>query len=401
MTAHAGYDALVVGARCAGASTAMLLARSGLRVLLIDRGDYGADTISTHAFMRGGVLQLRRWGVLPRIEQAGTPPVRSTEFHYGDEVVEIEIAPGHGVDALYAPRRTVLDRILVDAAREGGAEIRFRHSLIRLSRGSNGRVCGAVIGDGTGRPVEVEAELVVGADGIGSSVARLAGAPVLRQCRSASTVIYGHWPGLSARGFRWHYRPGAGAGVIPTNAGLHCVFAAMPSARYREGLRGLAAYRRILAEAAPHVAETLEPVISERPIWTFAGRPGFMRQAWGPGWALVGDAGYFKDPLTAHGMTDALRDAELLARSVLEGSERALARYAAMRDELSIPLLEATDAVASFDWDLDAVRRHHQALNVAMKREVEHLAALDRIPQGPTNPARSAPQRARSEEVAQ
>lgn len=401
MTARTSYDALVVGARCAGASTAMLLARWGLRVLLIDRGDYGADTISTHALMRGGVLQLHRWGVLPRIEQAGTPPVRSTAFHYGDEVVEIEIAPGHGVDALYAPRRTVLDRVLVDAAREAGAEIRFRHSLLRLIRGSNGRVCGADIHDGAGEPVEVEAELVVGADGIGSSVARLVGAPVLRQCRSASSVIYGHWPGLRARGYRWYFRPRASAGVIPTNADLHCVFAAMPSARYREGLRGLSAYRRILAEAAPDVAETLEPNISEGPIWTFAGRPGFMRQAWGPGWALVGDAGYFKDPLTAHGMTDALRDAELLARSVLEGSDRALARFAAMRDELSIPLLDATDAVASFDWDLDAVRRHHQALNVAMKREVEHLAALEQAPQGLSIPARSALQRAQIEEVAQ
>src|SRR6476646_5773590 len=114
---HSRYDVLVVGARCAGAATAMLMARSGLRVLVIDRGRYASDTTSTHALMRGGVLQLHRWGLLPRIVAAGTPAVRVTAFHYGDDVVQVDIRPQHGVDALYAPRRTVLDTTLVDAAR--------------------------------------------------------------------------------------------------------------------------------------------------------------------------------------------------------------------------------------------------------------------------------------------
>src|SRR4051812_44103940 len=109
MSAHEAYDVLVVGARCAGAATAMLMARKGLRVLVIDRSGYGADTISTHALMRGGVLQLHRWGVLPRLLEAGTPPVRTTTFHYGDESVSVAMKPSHGVDALYAPRRTLLD----------------------------------------------------------------------------------------------------------------------------------------------------------------------------------------------------------------------------------------------------------------------------------------------------
>ncbi len=117
MFAHQAYDALVVGARCAGAATAMLMARQGMRVLVIDRGGYGTDTISTHALMRGGVLQLHRWGILPRLQEAGTPPVRETTFHYGDEAITVAIKPSNGVDALYAPRRTLLDRTLVDAAR--------------------------------------------------------------------------------------------------------------------------------------------------------------------------------------------------------------------------------------------------------------------------------------------
>ncbi|HYC14775.1 MAG TPA: FAD-dependent oxidoreductase, partial [Stellaceae bacterium] len=152
MTNRLRCDVLVVGARCAGASTAMLLARAGLRVLLIDRGEYGTDTISTHALMRAGVLQLRRWGLLPRIEQAGTPPIRSTGFHYGDDVVEIAIGESHGVQALYAPRRTVLDRVLVDAAVEAGAEVRHRHSLAQLTHTPDGRISGAIIQGATSEP---------------------------------------------------------------------------------------------------------------------------------------------------------------------------------------------------------------------------------------------------------
>jgi 2-polyprenyl-6-methoxyphenol hydroxylase-like FAD-dependent oxidoreductase len=399
MTARVSCDVLVIGARCAGASTAMLLARAGLRVLLIDRGDYGSDTISTHALMRAGVLQLRRWGLLRRIERAGTPPVRSTAFHYGDEVVEVAISRSHGVEALYAPRRTVLDRLLVDAAWDAGAEIRFRHSLAQVIGGPGGRVCGAVLRDGAGEAVEVKAEVVVGADGLGSALARLVGAPILHQGLSASAVIYGHWSGLGAQGYHWYFRPNASAGVIPTNGNLHCVFAAMPAARYRAGLRGEAGYRRILAETVPEIAEALAAITPEEPISTFAGRAGFLRQAWGPGWALVGDAGYFKDPLTAHGMTDALRDAELVARAVLEGTESALARFATMRDELSMPFLEATDAIASFDWNLETVRRHHETLHRVTKREVEHLAALPPMPPEDRIPARSSGERAEIEKV--
>ena len=191
-----GYDVLVVGARCAGAATAMLMARSGLRVLVIDRGRYASDTTSTHALMRGGVMQLHRWGLLPRIVAAGTPAVRSTEFHYGEDVVQVEIRPQHGVEALYAPRRTLLDSTLVDAARAAGAEVRHGCTLAALVRHTDDRVSGAVILDGDGQPVEVTADLVVGADGIGSTVARLAGAACAvggtpRHCRGLRSLP---WP---------------------------------------------------------------------------------------------------------------------------------------------------------------------------------------------------------------
>jgi 2-polyprenyl-6-methoxyphenol hydroxylase-like FAD-dependent oxidoreductase len=234
---HSRYDVLVVGARCAGAATAMLMARSGLRVLVIDRGRYASDTTSTHALMRGGVMQLHRWGLLPRIVAAGTPAVRSTEFHYGEDVVQVEIRPQHGVEALVAPRRTLLDSTLVDAARAAGAEVRHGCTLAALLRRTDGRVCGAAILDGDGQTVEVMADLVVGADGIGSTVARLAGARVLWEGRHATAVVYGHCRGLRAAAYSWYYRKQIGAGVIPTNGGAHCVFVAVPPARFRDEVR--------------------------------------------------------------------------------------------------------------------------------------------------------------------
>ncbi len=374
------YDALVVGARCAGAATAMLLARKGLRVLAVDRGAYGADTLSTHAMMRGGVLQLARWGLLPRLAAAGTPPVRHTSFHYGTEEIAIALKPGDGVDALYAPRRTVLDALLVDAALEAGAEVRHGETLVGLLQ-EGGRVTGAVTLDAEGRRQEIAAGIVVGADGIGSSVARLAGAKTLRDARHATATVFGYWAGIESQGYHWHYVPGASAGAIPTNGGLHCIFASVPPARFRDAMRlaPLDGLHAVLAEVSPALAARVARGRRAGALSLFAGRRGFFRQAAGPGWALVGDAGYFKDPLPAHGITDALRDAELLAEAAAIGTTHALAGYAEARDALSLPLYEATEAIAAFDWDLERLQSLHKALNQAMKQEVAWM--LDRAAQ--------------------
>src|SRR6188508_2696841 len=210
------YDVVVVGARCAGAATAMLLARAGQRVLMVDRGRYGTDTLSTHALMRGAVVQLHRWGLLPAVRAAGTPPISTTAFDYGGETLEVAISTRHGVDALYAPRRTVLDRILVDAARDAGADVRFGSRLTALRHDETGRVRGATVEDADGTVHHVRTSLVVGADGRHSAVARLVGAPVLRSGRTATATVYGHWGGVRAAGYRWLYALDASAGVIPT-----------------------------------------------------------------------------------------------------------------------------------------------------------------------------------------
>ena len=126
------WDVVVVGARVAGASTALLLARAGLRVLVVDRARRGSDTVSTHALLRPGVLQLRRWGVLDAVREGGTPPVRRTTFVYGEDVVSVAIRPSSGVDALYAPRRHLLDRVLTDAAAEAGGDVLHEVTVARV-----------------------------------------------------------------------------------------------------------------------------------------------------------------------------------------------------------------------------------------------------------------------------
>jgi flavin-dependent dehydrogenase len=193
-------------------------------------------------------------------------------------------------------------------------------------------------------------------------------------------VLFGYFAGIELPDFHWWYRPGLGAGAIPTNGGRHCVFVAISPERLRKSLSHrdwTALFREILHEASPELAAMVADAEPDAPLCVFGGRRGFVRQAYGPGWALVGDAGYFKDPLTAHGITDALRDAELLADAAVTGTLQA---YAAVRDDLSLPLFEVTDAIAALDWDLEQAKALHQALNLAMKREVEHLVALRDAP---------------------
>jgi flavin-dependent dehydrogenase len=380
-----GYDVVVVGGRVAGASTAMLLARAGARVALVDRAAYGTDTVSTHGLMRAGVLQLSRWGLLSEVVAASTPPIRRTTFHYADgESVQVSIRPGAGVDALYAPRRHLLDRILVDAAAEAGAHVRHDTAVTALLRDDHGRVSGVRVQDRTGKTADLRAAITIGADGIRSTVAEEAGAPVVRQGRSRSAVLYRYYADARATGYEWAYGVGGGAGFIPTNDGLTCVFVGTTPVRLRTLRRDGTehAFATLLAETAPALAERIASAEPASRMHGWAGVPGFVRRSWGPGWALVGDAGYFKDPLTTHGMTDALRDAELLTNEILETltgvvpEAVALARYQATRERLSSRLFDATEAVASYTWDLPQLRALLRQVSSAMSDEVDHLQSL-------------------------
>lgn len=392
------YDAIVVGARVAGASTAMLLARRGLKVLMVDRRRPGGDTLSTHAQMRGATLQLQRWGLLDRVKKTGAPPVTRTTFHYGDTIEVIDLKPSAGVGALYAPRRDLLDSILVEAAEEAGVDVRFGITVQDLLRDDTDRVVGITGRTSSGDPVRAVAPITIGADGIRSIVARRAGAVVEHRGTAASAIIYSYWSGDISEGYEWFYRPGVSAGFIPTNGPTNgpthdpggssetCIWVGAPATRFNSELRTdlEASFHRVLEEAAPEGAARLERLgRRESRVYGFPGVPGFMRRAYGAGWALVGDASHFKDPLSAHGITDALRDAEFLSDAIVAigagaPEAEALAAYARTRDSLSITLHEATNELAAYQWDLGEVREILLAMSKAMKKEVDALLSDDR-----------------------
>ncbi|MET0524507.1 MAG: FAD-dependent oxidoreductase [Nocardioides sp.] len=380
------YDAVVVGGRVAGAATALLLARAGLRVVVVERGRPGGDTVSTHAFMRAGVLQLSRWGLLEAVEKAGTPPVRRTMFHYpGLEPVTVTIRSRGGVDALYAPRRFVLDEILLDAAQDAGAEV-VRGTVTEVLHDLGGRVVGVRLIEPGGSERRLRARHTIGADGIASVVARQVGAEILQAGRHASAMLYRYYDALPTGGYEWFYSPGAAAGLIPTNAGQTCVFVGTTPLAMRKRRRNgtEAGFSDLVRDvgrplAGPSLADRMLDARPAGRLHGWAGHPGFLRQAHGAGWALVGDAGYYKDPITTHGMTDALRDAQLLTDAVLAATsgrshERvAMARYQSTRDRLSQRLLEATEAVAGYGWDTPTIQRLLREVSASMSDELEYL----------------------------
>ncbi len=374
---HNQTDVVVVGARVAGAATAMLLARAGLSVMLLDRERPGADTLSTHALMRGGVLQLQRWGLLERIVAAGTPPITGTSFHYTDSDIDVAIKSSAGVDALYAPRRTVLDPVLVSAAAAAGVDVRFGRRVVAVSD-DQGRAAGVVVRDAQGVHHPIGARLVIGADGRHSTIARLVGAATTHRVHHTSAFTYGYFRGLSANGYEWAYRPEGTAGFIPTNDHLTCVFAGHTPSRIGRG--GSAVLQDVVAQASSGMGRRLRAATLASPVRTFTGEPGRLLRPWGPGWALVGDAGSWKDPISAHGLTDALRDAELLARAVLgdlDGRAHAFRGYELVRNRLTVPMLEGSDEIAAMRWDDARIVELLRGLNSAMADELATILDLD------------------------
>ena len=370
----AGYDVVIVGARCAGAATAMLLAKNGVSVLAVDRKACGSDTLSAHALMRPAVSQLRRWGLLEPLVQAGTPVMTSTVFHYGE--TRSEVSPEPGLPGLIAPRRALLDRLLCDAAQQEGAEIVHDTAAIDLVRAADGRVTGVVVRCEDGRLITIRAGLVIGADGINSLVARIGQAATIARGRAAATHIYGYVRSEDDSASHWHFGERAGAFVVPTNRGQTCLGVSVSTRRFDTELRGRLAHARltVLDEVDPELAMwAWQSSIGE--VQAYRGAPGFLREASGPGWAVVGDAGFYHDPVGSHGISDAFRDAESLAHAILAGGQVAMARYGEERDQLAKPILEVTDAMAGFDLPLPELEKRHKQLALVMKTE---MALLER-----------------------
>ena len=310
------YDAIVVGARCAGSPTAMLLARKGYRVLVVDRASFPSDTLSTHVIHAPGVAALRRWGLLDQVTASGCPPIETYSFDFGPFVIAGTPHPDDGMSTAYAPRRTVLDKILVDAAAQAGAEVRERFTVEDIVV-EDGIVVG-IRGHDEGRTSVVErARVVIGADGHNSRVARAVRPEQYNEKPVLENAFYTYWSGLPVDGFNTLIRGDRGFAAIPTNDGLTLVLVGCPAAQASAFKADVESNYLKALEREPEFADRIRQATREE-RFAGGGVPNFFRKPFGSGWALVGDAGYTRDPITAQGITDAFHDAELCATAVDE-----------------------------------------------------------------------------------
>jgi flavin-dependent dehydrogenase len=342
------YDAIIVGARAAGSPTAMLLAGKGHRVLLVDRASFPSDTLSTHYIHQPGVARLRRWGLLDRLIATGCPPSRNLVFDVGPFALTGAPPPSDGVLEGYAPRRTVLDSLLVDAAAEAGAEVRTGFPIDELLYEE-----GAVVGIRSGSTVE-RARVVVGADGRNSSVARMVQAPGYDTRPGLACAYYTYWSGVEGGDVELYPRDGRMVmGGARTNDGLRIVIVFWPKDEFHAVRAGVERSFHDALALAPPLAERLATGERADRFYGIGDLPFYYRKPYGPGWALVGDAGYHKDPITAQGIADAFRDAELLADALDAGFagtrplDDALAGYERTRNEETRGLYELTHEFAS------------------------------------------------------
>lgn len=384
-------EVVVVGARCAGAATALLLARAGHDVVVVDRSDLAGDTLSTHALARGGVLQLDRWGLLDEVVAGGAPPIRQVLRGAGSGEQVREIDTKAGVDHLLAPRRQAFDPLLAAAAAAAGADLRLKTRVTSLDRDDTGRVTGVSILDPDGGEERISAEVVIGADGLRSRVARAVEAPIVEQRPSASSCHYAYYEGFDPHRFEFHVGDAGFAGVFPTNDGLANVWVCVPAERAD---RVLSAGRRQRAASHETLLDEVSPALAGRArqrrratgVRGGVRFPIQARRAAGRGWALVGDAAFHQDPMTGHGMTDALRDAELLAGAVhgalTAGADldEALACYDRDRREASAPFLELAAALTCHPpaEEFTALLKRLAKEN---DREAEWLAARPSLPE--------------------
>ncbi|WP_194837180.1 NAD(P)/FAD-dependent oxidoreductase [Nocardia sp. XZ_19_369] len=348
------YDVIVVGTRVAGAPLAMLLARQGYRVLAVDRATFPSDTPSTHYIHQAGLGLLQSWGLLDEVVASGTPPIRHLNFSYTDIVIKgFADVSADGIDAVYCPRRTVLDKILVDAAGNAGAEVINGFTVNELVFDGD-QVAGLRGQVGDGAEQEFRAKLVIGADGSNSTVAKAVGAEVYEGSPAACFIYYSYYDGVD---WGMQHRTGFGEqqfAAWPTNDGLSLVAVMRKRDRFREFRTDPdAGVQEIVSQIDPELGARLQDtgkrVEQFRPMLY---PDNYRRRSFGPGWALVGDAGYHKDPFTGWGITDAFKSAQLLADLVHQGLSGArpmaevLAEYERERDTQSASTYELTLSIS-------------------------------------------------------
>ncbi|HEY7072690.1 MAG TPA: NAD(P)/FAD-dependent oxidoreductase [Acidimicrobiales bacterium] len=378
------HEIAVVGARAAGAATALLAARTGHDVVVVDRALLPSDTMSTHAIARSGVVQLHRWGLLDEVVASGAPPIHQVTFTTPEGTMTRTVKDSAGVGFLVAPRRYVLDTIVAEAAARAGATLRLGVTVTDLRRDATGRVTGLSGHDQDCRPVEIEASVVVGADGLGSRVGRRAGAAMVEDRGANGAAWYAYHRGPAWDGIEFFVTEGALAGVFPTHDDEANIWICIPAVSARAASRSAgsleAGFDRLLAHHAPELAERLAGSERTSPVRGMVGLPNQVRQAWGPGWALVGDALYHRDAITGHGISDAYRDAELLACALDEGLRHgrgldpALDGYRREADAARREIFDITCELADFPPPGEFVQLQRR-LSAAIEIEAAALAA--------------------------
>jgi flavin-dependent dehydrogenase len=347
------YDVIVIGARCAGSPTAMLLARQGHRVLVVDRATFPSDTISTHLVHPPAVAALRSWGLLDRVLATGCPPIDTYAFDFGP----FTIAGAPGTDAepvAYAPRRTVLDQILVDAARESGAEVREGFGVTDILI-EDGQVVGIRGRDKRGSTVTERGRVVIGADGLHSTLARAVTPEQYAEKPKLLAGYYAYWSGLPMDGrFEAYIRDERAFAAWPTNDDLTVVIGGWPYRDFEANKTDFERHYLAMFEQAPPFAERLRQATRETRIVGTA-VPNFLRKPYGPGWVLLGDSGYHKDFITAMGIHDAFRDAQAVADGPHQtltdarSFDAAMTDYQSARDQAVLPMYELTAELASLE----------------------------------------------------
>lgn len=347
------YDAIIVGGRCAGSPLAMLLARKGYDVLVVDRATFPSDTISTHLVHPLAVAALERWGVLDRVRATGCPPITRYAFDFGPITIEGSPGPDDSAFSL-SPRRIVLDKILVDAAAEAGAEVREGFTVENVVT-RDGAVVGITGHGRDGATVTERARVVIGADGRHSKVAEAVGPDHYNERPPLLAVYYAYFSGIPMNGrFETYVRPSRGFAAMPTNDDLTLIAGGWPHAEFEANKVDIEGNWMKMLDLAPEFAERVRGANRETKF-VGASLPNFFRKPYGPGWGLVGDAGYNKDPITAQGILDAFRDVELCATALdeaLTGArsfDDAMSDYQHARDEHAMPMYEFTCQLATLE----------------------------------------------------
>jgi len=348
------YDAIVVGARCAGSPTSMLLARRGYRVLLVDKATFPSDTISTHILWPHGAAVLSRWGLWSALEATGVPPIcRRVSFDVGPFALRGAIAANDGRGG-FCPRRTVLDNLLLQAAAASGVEVREAFTVESLMFDAD-TVVGIRGRHRSGPMVEERARLVIGADGVHSLVAKHVRAREYDRRPVGACAYYSYFSDVVQEDVELYVREHCAFGGAPTSDGLHMVMVNWPTREFPTVRADIDGHVQRALMLAPDFAARVHSGKRQERWYGTAGVPNYFRKPYGKGWALVGDASYCRDPITAQGMSDAFIDAEQVVDAIDAGLsgrrdlEAALAAAEAARNERVRPMYELTNQLAALE----------------------------------------------------